>query len=176
MKPKKTILGWIIMFGTLPCFSQGSGLDSGLETGTTYQTAIGIRGGETSGLSIKYFLTNNQAIEGIVGVWRNGFSTTVLWEKYESAFNVDGLNWYYGAGGHASIGNGTVFVRYDNDRFYQYRRGGMGLGVDAIVGIEYAIPKIPFAVSLDLKPYAEIVTSGNLWLSIDPGVGIKLTF
>lgn len=174
MKTKKIIVGLLFSAFSVVGYSQDN--TPSLATGTTYKTAIGLRGGETSGLTIKQFVGSQNAIKGILGVWRNGFSATVLWEHYENAFNVSGLNWYYGAGGHASVSGNRVFVRYDNDRFYQYSDGAVGLGVDGIVGLEYAIPKIPFAISLDLKPYAEVVTNGNFWLSLDPGLGIKVTF
>lgn len=143
---------------------------------TSYNTAIGLRGGETSGLTIKHFTGNNRAIEGIVGIWGHGFSATVLLEKYAPAFNTSGLNWYYGAGGHVAFQNGHGVHYYDNGRHKHYRDGAVGLGVDGIVGLEYKIPKAPFALSLDVKPYLEVVTKGDVWMSLDPGLGIKVTF
>jgi len=42
--------------------------------------------------------------------------------------------------------------------------------------MEYKIPSIPFALSLDVKPYVEVITNGRVWTSLDPGLGIKVTF
>lgn len=145
-----------------------------------YKTGIGLRAGETSGLTIKRFMGNSAALEGIIGAWRYGISATVLYEKYNPAFNVSGLNWYYGAGGHVAFRN-----RY-YDRYYYYHRhnyyvvdyydgGGLGLGVDGVVGLEYKIKGAPIALSLDLKPFIEIHSNGGgIWTSIDPGLGIKV--
>lgn len=100
----------------------------------------------------------------------------MLLEKYAPAFNARGLNWYYGAGGHIAAQNGNGAYYYDNGRHKHYKNGALGLGVDGIVGLEYKIPKAPFALSLDVKPYIEVVTKGDVWMSLDPGLGVKVTF
>jgi len=141
-----------------------------------YKLAVGLRAGETSGLTIKQIIGNSKALEGIVGVWYQGMSFTLLFEKYEPAFEVSGLNWYYGAGAHAAIDMNYTFRNYWGDRYYHYHSGGVGLGVDGIIGLEYKIPPIPIAISIDVKPFLEVNTLGGAWLSLDPGLGIKITF
>jgi hypothetical protein len=143
----------------------------------TYNTAIGLRAGETSGLTIKHFISNKTALEGIIGVWSHGFNATLLLEQHQQAFNVGGLNWYYGAGGHLSLAyRNTVWYNYRGDRYVRYYDQRMALGIDGIIGLEYKIPKAPFAISLDIKPYIEVVSNGNIWMGLDPGLGIKVTF
>lgn len=137
-----------------------------------YSTAIGLRAGETSGLTIKKSLGSN-ALEGIIGVWGSGFSFTGLYE-WVAPTNVGGLNWYYGLGGHLAVGTGYYYYR--SRRAGYYRSGGFGVGVDGIVGIEYKIPSAPIAFSLDLKPYFEIYSGGGVFSSLDPGLGIKIAF
>ncbi len=139
----------------------------------SYSTAIGLRAGETSGLTIKQFIGSRSALEGILGIWPNALSGTLLYERYAST-GVNGLSWYYGGGGHAAFQ--TTRVYYYPDRYYYYRRGDVGLGVDGILGIEYKIPPIPFAISLDVKPYLEANTAGGIYTSLDPGLGVKVTF
>lgn len=142
----------------------------------TYSTAVGLRSGGTSGLTIKQFVGSNVALEGIIGVWSHGFSGTLLYENHVSAFNVPGLNWYFGAGGHAAFYSGHhIHFRHDH-RYDYYEPGEFGLGVDGIVGLEYKIPPIPLALSLDVKPFFEIVSNGSMWVAMDPGLGVKLTF
>ncbi|MCB9195828.1 MAG: hypothetical protein H6598_06365 [Flavobacteriales bacterium] len=154
----------------------GQNLDPMAVNTPNYKTAIGVRGGETSGLTIKHFMNSHTALEGIVGVWNRGFSGTLLIERHQQAFNVDGLRWYYGFGGHATV-VGNRYVWYNNGRRYAvYGDERIGLGIDGIAGIEYKIPKAPFALSFDLKPYVEVVSNGNVWMSLDPGLGIKVTF
>ncbi len=142
-----------------------------------YKTAIGLRGGESSGLSIKHF-TGKGAIEGIVSVWPNDLALFLLYEIHRPAFGVEGLNWYYGAGGHVAFytrRRAYYYDRYGNYWWYRGRRG-FGLGIDGIVGLEYKIPPIPLAISIDLKPFVEVNTDGNVYPALDPGIGIKLTF
>lgn len=142
---------------------------------TSYHTAVGLRVGGTSGLTIKQFLGQSAALEGILGLWNHGLSATLLYERYAPT-GAPGLNWYYGAGGHVAFDTGHT-VHFRGHHYYnKYRHDELGLGIDGILGIEYKIPPVPFAVSVDMKPFMEFTTSGDVWLSLDPSIGIKLTF
>lgn len=145
---------------------------------SSYNTAIGLRAGETSGMTIKHFMSERDAFEGIIGMWPYALGVTALYERHETAFNLEGMNWYFGGGGHATFGTGRVYYwdRYGDRYYYRYRSGNMGLGVDGILGLEYKIKAIPFALSLDIKPFMEVNTDGGLYLSLDPGFGIKVAF
>ncbi|WP_425392726.1 hypothetical protein [Ekhidna sp.] len=143
-----------------------------LKTGTTYKTAIGVRGLGTSGLTIKHFTEPSKAIEGIVGFYPNAFSATVLVERYAPAFSEPGLNWYYGIGGHVATQSDVI----RNDGLYRRETSELGLGIDGIFGIEYKIQEVPIAMSLDFKPFFEVATDGDAFIALDPGLGIKVTF
>jgi len=143
---------------------------------SSYNTAIGIRAGETSGLTIKQFIGGRHALEGILGVWYHGFSATLLYEHHTNAFDQAGLNWYYGIGGHFSAQSSRSYFYSRYDRYDRYEVGAVGVGVDGIFGLEYKIPRAPIAISLDLKPYVEVISSGAVWLSLDPGLGFKVAF
>ena len=151
-------------------FLKGVGYGQSL-TGN-YHAAIGLRAGDTSGLTFKFNSGGSSNVELLAGFWSNWLSLTALYEKNVSAFNVNGMNWYYGAGGHVSFVTGDYY-----NRGRQYTRGDdFALGLDGIVGLEYKIPPIPFAVSIDIKPFMEIYRNGNFFLGIDPGIGVKFTF
>lgn len=148
------------------------------QNGTGYNFAIGLRAGETSGITLKKSIGGSAAIEGIVGLVPYGGSITVLYEKHQSAFNVSGLNWYYGLGGHVGIyeSHRWIYYRYNRnrwDRYYVYDNR-FTLGIDGILGLEYKIPGAPIAFSLDLKPYIEFGNRGGIYTSLDPGLGIKV--
>ncbi|OEK02910.1 hypothetical protein BFP97_15870 [Roseivirga sp. 4D4] len=134
--------------------------------------SIGLRFGGTSGITYKH----NSSFEAILGFWGNGISITALKEKSKQAFDAVGLNWYYGFGGHVAFFN-------DNDPSNDFGRGNrtylsneMAFGVDAIFGLEYHLPEIPFAISLGFKPFLEIDTDGRFYGAPDPGFGIKFKF
>lgn len=143
-----------------------------------YNTAIGLRVGETSGLTVRHFVSDGVAIEGMLGIWNRGVSGTLLYEFYRSAFGAQGLNWYYGAGGHLAVvthRDGYNWYDYGQRRYY-YREGSLGLGIDGIVGLEYKIPRAPIAFSFDLKPFLEFNLTGGAFVALDPGLGIKVAF
>lgn len=147
---------------------------------SNYNNAIGLRIGETSGLTIKHFMNgSSHAVEGIIGITPYSAGITALYEQYVST-DVNGLQWYYGAGAHVNTGiNRRVYYTYYNDnRYYVYRYNypGIGVGIDGMIGAEYKIAKVPFAISFDLKPFIEINNSPNVFLALDPGLGFKFTF
>lgn len=159
-----------------PSYMANSFLKPAPAMGSSYNTAIGLRGGETSGLTIKHFIGGSTAIEGIIGLWHHGINITLLFEKHASAFGVDGLNWYYGGGGHIAIQTNSHYYGYGHRRHDRYEKGNIGLGIDGIVGLEFKIPAVPIALSLDIKPYIEVISNGKIWGSLDPGLGIKVAF
>lgn len=145
-----------------------------IDAQVNYNFSLGLRAGETSGLSLKKTLINSTAIEGLIGFSRHGLSATVLLEKYETT-DLSQLNWYYGSGAHLTFEN-KLFPAYNlrNDRYFE--NGGVGVGIDGLFGLEYQVEDTPVAVNLELKPFIEINTRGTMWASFDPALGIKLVF
>lgn len=175
-----TCLSAALLFISLPSngqtdSSKNQSLNITSSPSNTYRTAIGLRAGGTSGITFKRLTENNNAYKGLLGIWHDGFSVTLLGEKYVNA-NVPGLNWYYGLGGHLAVETRESFYRGYEDSYRDFRRDDIGLGIDGIIGIEYKIPPIPFAISLDFKPFVEISTEGNTFIALDPGLGIKVAF
>jgi hypothetical protein len=141
---------------------------------TDYQIAAGLKfGGYENGISGKFFVAKDIAIEGVIGFRRNGLVLTGLYEIHQTAFNVPALKFYYGGGGHVgSIGAGT-YQSINGDR-HVYTSTQLLLGLDGVIGLEYIIPKSPIAVSLDLNPRIELAKGP--FFDIAPGLGIKYTF
>jgi hypothetical protein len=140
----------------------------------SYTTALGLRVGGTTGVTLKHAIRPSTMVEGIVGGFSNGFSVTGLIEKHTLAFNERGLNWYYGGGAHIAVYNNRG--RYDRfGREVDYNRDDdLGLGINGIVGLEYRLPdNVPIAFSVDLKPFIEFTSGGNVGFALDPSIGIK---
>jgi hypothetical protein len=139
-----------------------------------YKMAAGLKfGGFENGISGKYFIDANTAIEGLLGFRNSGLVVTGLYEIHQQAFNVPALKFYYGFGGHiGSVGQGTYRTFNGNDRIYT--KPQLLLGGDGVVGLEYIIPESPIAVSLDLNPRVELVTGP--YFDLAPGLGIKYVF
>lgn len=138
-----------------------------------YKTAIGLRLGGTSGVTIKHFYARTTAVEGIVGFFGNGMSVTGLIEKHTPAFDTRGMHLYYGGGAHVAFYNGRNYNnRFWRDTNYNYS-SEMALGINGVLGLEYTIPNTPLAFSLDLKPFLEFGSSGYFGFSPDPSLGVK---
>jgi hypothetical protein len=122
-----------------------------------YNTGIGLRGGLENGITVKHFLTDNTAIEGLLDSRWSGFKITVLYEIHHQAFNTDQWNWYYGFGGHIGFWNGSNVNWADDNKDY------VVIGIDGIIGLEYVFESVPFNISLDWKPSFNLIGHSDFW-------------
>ena len=123
-----------------------------------YTTGIGLRGGFSQGITVKHFISDVSAFEGLLSTKYRGFDVTALYElHHEDVFGVDRLNWYYGAGAHLGLWNGN-YVPGATD-YHNH----LVIGIDGIVGIEYNFPELPINLSLDWKPAFNLIGYTGLW-------------
>lgn len=139
-----------------------------------YTFSAGLKfGGYENGISAKYFIADNKALEGVLGFRNSGVVITGLYELNLEAFNMPALKFYYGFGGHiGAIGNGN-YQRYSGGNEV-YANNQILLGADGVIGLEYILPNSPIAVSLDLNPRIELATGP--FFDIAPGLGVKYFF
>jgi hypothetical protein len=149
------------------------------ESAQAQTVGLGLRvGGYNAGISGKYFFRDNLAIEGILGTGfgRRGFQLTSLVEQHASAFGIEGLQWFYGAGAHIGVFRGRYYHEPSNKHYVDsYNRTLATLGVDGIVGLEYQITEIPISVGIDFKPFIDINRDG-LFLYGDGALTVRYTF
>jgi hypothetical protein len=107
-----------------------------------YTSALGLRTGSpgVTYLNAKYRV-NQQGYEiGIGGntgsVWLHGNA------YYQNELN-DILDYYYGFGANVGLGKMNHF---------DANTSGLGLGANAVIGLEHTLQDYPFNVSLDLGP------------------------
>ena len=123
-----------------------------------YNHAAGVRIGASSGAFTYKQPLDANAIEAMLWVnWNSGFSLAGLYE-WSMPVITNGFNLYYGAGAHLGV-------------FSQK----FALGLDVILGLEYKIPSVPFAVSFDYKPSISLLPSAGVDF-VDFAIGIKFTF
>ncbi len=116
-----------------------------------YNTGIGLRGGLYNGLTVKHFVGEKAALEGILATRWSGFEVTGLYEIHNPLADVDRLKWFYGAGGHVGF--------YDSD-YTSWGDPGTNytvIGVDLVLGLEYSFSEIPINLSLDWKPAFNLI-------------------
>ena len=144
-----------------------------------YSWAIGFRAGTsgaTSGLTLKGFLTESVALDGIIGYWHGSLATTLLVEKHVPITKLRGLYLYAGGGAHFTGKSGYNKWYIVQQRGYSYANGGSGYGVDGVIGLEFKIPVAPVAISLDFKPMVEVGSGGGFAAGLDTGLSVKLAF
>jgi hypothetical protein len=137
--------------------------------GQDYKTSLGLRAGLPYGLTVKHFLSKNNALEGILASSWGGFVVTGLYENEHWAGQYPGLNWFWGLGAHAGF--------WDAGRNPNVAETYVGsiVGVDAIVGIEYTFDEIPLNLSLDLLPTFNLIGYTG-WGGINGGLSIRYVF
>lgn len=142
-----------------------------------YKNGIGVRlgGWAGSGISFKHFISSDAAIEAFLTTYyRDGLTLTGLYEKHQTAFREEGLKFFYGAGAHFGAYNGGTYHYRRYDDVY-YDNGFVVVGIDAVVGLEYKIPTIPFTIGADLHPLIEFVNYPG-WAALDGAVTFRYTF
>lgn len=139
-----------------------------------YSTGIGLRGGFTSGLSVKHFVSDKAAVEGIIGSRWHGFSLTGLYELHtRNALKVSSLSWEYGIGARVGFYDGRYYRGW-KDKVYYDDRNYTAVSIVGIFGLEYQFHEIPFTVGLDIMPYADITGRSDSW--IDGSLSFRYIF
>jgi hypothetical protein len=124
-----------------------------------YNTGIGLRAGPFTGLTVKHFISEKAALEGLFASRWRGFEVTGLYEIHNRAFDLDRLKWYYGFGAHAGFYDGN----YTHNRWGERGRQYNVFGLDGILGLEYSFTEIPFNVSIDWKPTFNFYGYSGFW-------------
>jgi hypothetical protein len=143
--------------------------------GEGYKTGLGVRGGYEGGITVKHFIKETAAIEGIFTTgYRNSIygnrslRITGLYEIQKPLPNADGFNYFYGIGAHVGSYSYYEYGYYgDNGSGYydkhgkwhsggSYKKNYISVGLDAILGLEYQFTELPFTVGVDVKPYFDI--------------------
>jgi hypothetical protein len=138
--------------------------------GSSYRTAIGVKFWPGA-LTVKHFIRDDRALEGIFSFWGHGFRFTGLYEFHGDINNAPGLKWYVGPGAHIGVYN-ERWYRNGRDRYYD--DGDASFGVDGILGLDYKFKGAPIAVSLDINPYIEFLNGA--YVGAWGGLGFKFTF
>lgn len=124
-----------------------------------YNTGVGLRLGFSNGLTVKHFVSERSAFEGLLSTRWRGFEVTGLYEVHNNAFDVERLNWYFGGGGHVGFWNGDYTYGRWGDEGTNY----IVIGIDGIIGIEYNFEDVPINVGLDWKPAFNLTGYSGFW-------------
>jgi hypothetical protein len=136
-----------------------------------YQTALGVRfGGLSNGVTLKHFISNASAIEGIASIGNRTFIVTGLYELHTSVDHSKLFKFYYGAGAHIGFfQNGGYYNYYTN-----YYSNQAVIGIDGIIGLGYKFYSAPINIGMDFKPFIDFNSGSNFYF--DGGLSIRYTF
>jgi hypothetical protein len=109
---------------------------------SSYKTAVGVKF-YPGAITVKHFVKETAAIEGIGYFWDKGFRFVGLYELHYDLLQVEGLKWYVGPGAH---------IGFYNNKYYE---GNTLFGIDGIIGIDYKIKGAPLNLSIDWNPSFE---------------------
>jgi len=142
-----------------------------------YLSAVGLRGGLSSGVTCRFFSNDENAIEALLSFRDCGIQLTAMEEKFMPVF----LNYsehiflYYGYGGHLGYSKWPDEDYYNSHRYYI---NALPLvGIDGIAGLEYRFYKFPVTTGIDFKPFSELGGRRFFRLNLcDFGITLKYTF
>jgi hypothetical protein len=135
---KKTVLALFVLMTIL----QGTATAQNNIGSTDYKTAVGVKF-YPGAITLKHFVTEKHALEGIAYFWNRGTRITGLYEIHGNIENAGGLKWYIGPGAH---------VGFYNNKYYG---GGTNIGLDGVIGLDYKIKSAPINLSIDWQPSFE---------------------
>ena len=150
---------YFLMAATLFIFSAAASAQS---KGRTYTTALGVKFLDGGGITLKHFVNDKAALEGIAYFWSHGTRITGLYELHFDINGAPGLKWYVGPGAHVGLYN----TKYG---------GGSWIGIDGVLGLDYKINNAQLNLSLDWQPSFEFGT-GRGFTGNWGGLGIRYTF
>lgn len=127
-----------------------------------YTTALGVKF-YPGAVSLKHFIKEKAAVEGLGYFWNRGFRVAGLYEFHNYINGVEGLKWYVGPGAHVG--------------FYSSKYGGgTAIGVDGVIGLDYKIKEAPINLSLDWQPSIEFNGDYNGFSGNWGGLAIRYVF
>lgn len=149
-----------------------------------HRHAISGRVGLSSGIAYQLMVDDFRGYKGFVSFRDGGMQFTGLIESYRPLYLdfTDKMYFYTGMGAH--IG----FTRWQSGNwiwanpFKYYRQATWNhvlpvFGLDAIIGLEYRLTRIPMTFSLDVKPFFELFGQNIFRLSLfDVGLSVKVHF
>ncbi len=129
----------------------------------SYTTALGVKF-YPGAITLKHFVSDKNALEGIAYFWNKGFRITGLYEIHGDINGAPGLKWYIGPGAHLGVYNSKY-------------GGSSSVGIDGVLGLDYKFRDAPINLSLDWQPSFEFGDKyGNGFSGNWGGFAVRYTF
>jgi len=131
---------------------------------------MGLIIGEPTGLSGKYWLGSDRAIDFALGASLfTDFRAHVTYLYHIDVFDEQRVPLYYGIGGSIAGRTGRV-AEFGSDR----RRDRVGLGIRGAIGVSYLVPTAPFDLFIEFG--SVLIVFPPAALDIDLSIGMRYYF
>ena len=150
--------------------------------GQENRNAISARLGLSSGFAYQLMVDDFRGYKGLMSFREGGIQITALIESYRPLYLkfTDKMYYYTGMGAHIGYTRFPKKHGFYINPFYYYGNGGHFapvIGMDAIIGMEFRLDRIPLTFSLDVKPFFELFGQSIFRLSLfDIGFSVKVHF
>ncbi|KOH43812.1 hypothetical protein [Sunxiuqinia dokdonensis] len=136
-----------------------------------YRTGIGFRAGPMAGLTVRHFISQQEAVELSMSSRWSGSVFHGLYERHHNVMKDSRLNWFYGGGIHVGHWNleSNLHPWFSEDGSYT------AFGIDGIAGLEYCLVDAPISFSLDWKPMFNVINKTRFRMD-DVGLTIRVFF
>jgi hypothetical protein len=129
--------------------------------------------GDPVGLTIKYWTSNENALDAYLGssyFGRVRVGTDYLW--HFDAFKSNVVKMYAGPGLVLGLGQGHgIWYKEDHKKFYYWEDNSTGFGARVIFGINVIPKRTPIEIFFELGPLVGI--SPNYGVNLDAALGIR---
>ena len=139
--------------------------------GQPYKTSGGIRAGFPFGLSLKHFISGNNALEFVAGANLRGFVAEAIFENEYRVHSDSRVYWYWGAGLHGGYVDSERNSLIDMKEPYK----GAVVGADVGFGFEFCLKRKPLNFAFDLFPSVNLAGYTG-WNGINSAVSVRYVF
>ncbi|MFT7588580.1 MAG: hypothetical protein ACI959_000791 [Limisphaerales bacterium] len=109
-----------------------------------YTAAVGLLAGSSIGVTGKYFIAPDFAVEAHFASRRRGLEIAGFGLLHRDIKKDHDFNWFFGGGAHVG------FAEYSNSDLGQ--RTEATLGIDGMLGLEYTFEQLPLNLAVNWKP------------------------
>lgn len=131
---------------------------------------MGLILGEPTGLSAKYWLRSDRAVDFALGAsLLTDFRLHATYLHHVDVFDHQRVPLYYGIGGSIAGRTGRV-AEFGSDR----RRDRVGLGIRGAIGVSYLVPTAPFDLFIEFG--SVLIVFPPAALDLDLSIGFRYYF
>ncbi len=124
----------------------------------TFNKAIGIRGGLSSGIEYRIYTNDANSYKFLLATRDDGIQLHAFKEfhQFDMFSFSEQLTFFYGVGVHFGYEQWDKQYVQNNTSWYEERTALLA-GLDGLAGVEYLFYEVPLSIGLEAKPYFDVL-------------------